>query len=397
MLLPHQRRPQWIAGVLLAWTAVGLFFFTQDLLRNLMFGDPTPWWHLLVSWLIGTYLSAALTPVMLWLGRRFPLERKRWARRVALHLMFSMMLAITHLVVDSAIVHSLGLFPAVMKTYAATFIILMVFGFHGNVTGYWIVLGIQAAFRYYNQYQERRQTALRLELQASELQSRLVQAQLSALKGQLQPHFLFNTLNAIMVLVRQEKGRQAEEMLARLSDLLRSVLEDVEAQEVPLRRELESLQLYLSIEEVRFQDRLRVEISVDPEVLNAAVPHLGLQPIVENAVRHGIGNRSAAGLIEISAARIDQSLRIQVRDDGPGLPSETPERVAEARGIGLANTRERLRQLYGEAASLTLANDPRGGAVATLILPYRVETGKDVSEVMEIHDFAYADPHVDRR
>ena len=132
--------------------------------------------------------------------------------------------------------------------------------------------------------QERRRQALQLELQASELKSRLVQAQLSALKGQLQPHFLFNTLNAIMVLVRQEKGRQAEEMLARLSDLLRSVLEDVEAQEVPLRRELESLQLYLSIEEVRFQDRLRVEISAEPATLDAAVPHLGLQPTVENTL-----------------------------------------------------------------------------------------------------------------
>jgi len=159
MLLPHQRRPQWIAGVLLAWTAVGLFFFTQDLLRNLMFRDPTPWWHLLVSWLVGVYISAALTPVMLWLGRRFPLERKRWVRRVALHLWFSVALAIVHLVVDSAIVHRLGLFPAVMKSYSATFVILMVFGFHGNITGYWIVLGIQAAFGYYHQYHERRQTA----------------------------------------------------------------------------------------------------------------------------------------------------------------------------------------------------------------------------------------------
>lgn len=167
MLLPHQRRPQWIAGVLLAWTVAGLFFFTQDLLRNLMFRDPTPWWHLLVSWLTGVYISAALTPVMLWLGRRFPLERKRWVRRVALHFLFSVTLALVHLVVDSTLVHRMGLFPVIMKSYSATFVILMIFGFHGNITGYWIVLGIQAAFRYYNQYQERRQTALRLELQAS--------------------------------------------------------------------------------------------------------------------------------------------------------------------------------------------------------------------------------------
>jgi len=289
-----------------------------------------------------------------------------------------------HLILDSAILSRVGIFPAIMKgSFSATFAFLMLFGFHGNIVTYWTVLGIQAALRYYRQYQERRQHALQLELQASELQTRLVQAQLSALKGQLQPHFLFNTLNAIMVLVRQEKGRQAEEMLARLSDLLRSVLEDVEAQEVPLRRELESLQLYLSIEEVRFQDRLRVEISAEPATLDAAVPHLGLQPIVENAVRHGIGRRSVAGRIEISAARVNGALQIQVRDDGPGLP---PEGLDTARGIGLANTRARLQQLYGDAGRLTVENGAAGGAVATLTLPYRAEPGTALEEErMEVH------------
>jgi sensor histidine kinase YesM len=391
MALLDKRRLLEVAGVFLAWTAAGLFFFSQDLSRKLLFGDPTPWWHFLVSWISGVYISAAFTPVILWLGRRFPLGRQKWVRRVVLHLVLSVVFALVHILLDSTVVARLGLFPVAMKSQTAAFVILLVFGFHGNVTAYWILLGMQAAFRYYRQYQERKQTALRLELQASELQSRLVQAQLSALKGQLQPHFLFNTLNAIMVLVRQGKGRQAEEMLARLSDLLRSVLEEVEAQEVPLRRELESLQLYLAIEEVRFQDRLHVEISIEPEALDAAVPHLGLQPIVENAVRHGIGRRSAAGRIEISAARVEQSLRIQVRDDGPGLPPEGPAGITEARGIGLANTRERLRRLYGDAASLTLENDPRGGAVATLTLPYRVETVTGDSEVMEVHDLAHAD------
>src|SRR5262249_20097228 len=155
---------------------------------------------------------------------------------------------------------------------------------------------------------------------ASELQAQLMRAQLSALKMQLQPHFLFNTLNAIMVLVRQQKGRQAEETLARLSDLLRWVLDDVDTQEVPLRRELEYLQLYLAIEEVRFQDRLRVEIDADPLVLDAAVPHMGLQPIVENAVRHGIGRSLKAGRIHICASRVNGTLEVKVKDDGPGLP-----------------------------------------------------------------------------
>jgi LytS/YehU family sensor histidine kinase len=216
-----------------------------------------------------------------------------------------------------------------------------------------------------------------------------MRAQLSALKMQLQPHFLFNTLNAIMVLVRQQKGRQAEETLARLSDLLRCVLEDVEAQEVPLRRELEYLQLYLSIEQVRFQDRLRVEIAADPAVLEAAVPHMGLQPIVENAIRHGIGRSSAAGRIQISAERVDEKLVVKIQDDGPGLPLEG---ASQGRGIGLSNTRARLHQLYGDAAQLIVENGATGGAVATMVLPFRLAPGVTETEVMEVHTF----DHVDR-
>ena len=365
MATAYRRGLQRFAGYLLAWTVFGLFYFTQDLTRKLISRDPTPWWNFLTGWLVGVFLCAVFTPLILWLGRRFPFERRNWPRRVAIHLMFSVVFSIVHLTLDSAILLRLGVFPAAMRTFSAALVILFILGFHGNIVSYWLVLGAQAAFRYYHQYQERRRQALQLELQASELKSQLVQAQLSALKSQLQPHFLFNTLNAIMVLVRQGKGPQAEEMLARLSDLLRGVLEDVEAQEVPLRRELESLQLYLSIEEVRFQDRLRVEISAEPATLDAAVPHLGLQPIVENAIRHGIGRRSAAGRLQISAAQVNGHLEIQVRDDGPGLPPG-----GESPGIGLMNTRARLRQLYGDAAKLTLENGAQGGAVATLILPY---------------------------
>lgn len=386
-LLDRQRLIR-VGGFFLAWTVVGVFFFTQDLTRRVIIPDPNPWWHALVAWLIGVYISAALTPAILWLGRRFPLERRLWLRRTSLHLALSVVYSLVHLSIQSAILPRLGIAPTVMKDFVSTFVILMILGFHGSIVTYWIILGFQAAFGYYRQYHERRRQALQLELQASELKSQLVQSQLSALKGQLQPHFLFNTLNAIMVLVRQEKGRQAEEMLSRLSDLLRSVLEDVEAQEVPLRRELESLQLYLSIEEVRFQDRLRVEISTEPATLDAAVPHLSLQPIVENAVRHGIGRRSVAGRIEISAAQVNGGLQIQVRDDGPGLP---PGGVDATRGIGLANTRARLQQLYGDAAQLTVENGVNSGAVATLVLPYRVEPGTATTEVMEVHALDHAD------
>jgi len=370
------------------WTVLVLCFFSQSLTQKLHFHDPTPWWHSLESWLIGVWISALLTPGVLWLGQRFPLERGKWLQAIPLHLLFSLTFAVVHLLIDSFVHARLGILPFILgTTFKAVFSTLVVIGFHGNVLAYWMILGIQSAIRYYRRYQEREREALRLELHTSELQSQLMQARLSTLKMQLQPHFLFNTLNAIMVLVRQQKGRQAEEMLARLSDLLRCVLEDVEAQEVPLRRELEYLQLYLSIEQVRFQDRLRVEISADPAILDAAVPQMGLQPIVENAVRHGIGKSSAAGKIQITAARVNGMLELKVEDDGPGLP---PDGLTTSRGIGLANTRLRLQQLYGEAARLALENGEHGGAAVTMLIPYHVASAMSESEMMEIHALDHA-------
>ncbi len=248
-----------------------------------------------------------------------------------MHFLFSIAFAFLDLAVATAVTAPLGVVPVLPKSFVAAYVMLLILDFHGGVIMYWTVLCLQHAIQYYNRYREREKQALRLEVRAAELQGQLVPAQLSALKSQLHPHFLFNTLNAIMVLVRQQRGAQAEEMLGRLSDLLRCVLENVEVQEVPLRRELEYLDLYLAIEQVRFQDRLRIEIETGPGTLDAAVPHMVLQPIVENAIRHGIGRSSAAGKIRISAARTGATLEISVQDDGPGLK---PSRSGQ--GIGLA-------------------------------------------------------------
>jgi signal transduction histidine kinase len=360
-----------------AWTLFGLFNFSRELTRRLYWHEPTHWQETLAGWMVGVYITAALTPVVLWLGRRWPIERQSWHTRVPLHLAFSIVFSAVELALETVAFLQLGLLESVMKhSFLTGFSVLVVAGFHENLITYWGVLGIQSGFRYYRGFQER-------ELHASELKAQLVRAQLNALKMQLQPHFLFNTLNAIMVLVRGQRGRQAEEMLARLSDLLRCVLEDVEAQEVPLRRELEYLQLYLSIEEVRFQDRLRVEISADPSVLDAAVPHMGLQPIVENAIRHGIGRSSTAGRIQISASRVNESLKVKIQDDGPGFSAGSPP----SRGIGLANTRERLYQLYGDMGQLVIENGDPGGAVVTILLPYHLAPGMAETEVMEVHAF----------
>jgi two-component system, LytTR family, sensor kinase len=372
----------------LVWTVFGLFFFTQAVAQKFVSHEPTPWWHYLLSWMVGVNLWAVLTPALLWLGRRFPFDRRNWLRRTALHLVFSIGISLAQLACEAAILYRLGVFPSFMTGFVATFVFLLIIAFHQGIVTYFTVLGIQYGFRYYRQYQEREQQALRLELHTSELETQLVNAQLSALKMQLQPHFLFNTLNAIMVLVRQQKGRQAEEMLAHLSDLLRCVLEDVEAQEVSLRRELEYLQLYLSIEQVRFPDRLRTEITADPAILDAAVPQMGLQPIVENAIRHGIGKSSSAGKIQISAARVNDMLEIRVQDDGPGFPNgDSPQ----GRGIGLANTRTRLHQLYGDGAKLTGENSERGGAIVTMLLPYHLAPESSGREVVEVHALHNAD------
>ena len=371
-----------LTWIFLAWIGVGLFLFSQDMARKLVSGEPTPWWHYLTSWMVGISLWTLLTPPILWLGRRFAIERKYWLRRILLHLALSVLVALTQLSLESMILWRLGMFPTLMTGFAPTFFFLALIGFHQGILTYFTILGIQAGFRYYNGYRERQQQALRLELHASELETQLARARLNALKMQLQPHFLFNTLNAIMVLVRQQKGRQAEEMLARLGDLLRCVLEDVEAQEVSLRRELEYLRLYLSIEQVRFADRLRVEIAADPAVLCAAVPQLGLQPIVENAIRHGLAKHEAAGLIEIRAARVEGRLELTVSDDGPGFRADP---AAEPAGIGLANTRARLRQLYGHDAALTIRNRERAGAVVTISLPFRALESPAELEVVEIH------------
>jgi two-component system, LytTR family, sensor kinase len=185
---------------------------------------------------------------------------------------------------------------------------------------------------------------------------------------QLHPHFLFNTLHSISALVHKDP-EAADRMIARLGDFLRLTLENSGAQEVSLQKELEFLKCYLEIERVRFRDRLTTRLDIDPQSLDTPVPNLILQPIVENALRHGVAPRSSPGRIEISAKRDNGSLRIQVRDNGPGLPAISATNGRFREGLGLANTRARLAQLYGGSHRLELANAPEGGLVVTLEIP----------------------------
>ena len=368
VLSPKARERIRLIGLLwLAWTAAGLFYIAQDSVPRVYRGEFVPWKYVFVGWMAGMYVCAALTPAVLWLGNRWPLERR--VAYVAQHFFFSLVFSVLSTSIETPILMLLGVFPAATQpsTVAAGLRIMLSFGLQGGVVRYWAVIALQAVYRSQRNAAVREREAFELKVETSELARQLSTAQLSALKMQLQPHFLFNTLGAIVVLIQQGRTSEAQEMIARLGDLLRLSLDDVDAQEVPLWRELEFLRLYLSIEEVRFTDRLRVKVAADPDLSDALVPHMVLQPVVENAVRHGLGQSEEAVTIDVSATRRNGSLALVVSDDGPGLQPPRPDQP----GIGLVNTRRRLDRLYDKGASLVAENVSPHGARVTIILPLR--------------------------
>ena len=361
-----RQRLRLIAGVWLGWTIAGLVYIIQDTVPRLYRGGAVPWKYVFVGWMTGMYVCAALTPALLWLGNRWPIERR--VTNVAWHLCFSVVFSILASALEVPFLLLLGVFPAPPPppSLVVGVKIMLSYGLQGGIIRYWAVIALHAVYRSQKNAKAREREAFELKVQASELAQQLATAQLSSLKMQLQPHFLFNTLGAIMVLIQQHKTAQAEGMVEKLADLLRLTLDDVEAQEVPLWRELEFLRLYLSIEQARFEDRLRVRIA--PTALSEVlVPHMVLQPIVENAVRHGLGQSEEVVTIEVVAASSNGSLNLIVSDDGPGLLSPRPGRS----GIGLTNTRNRLARLYGDNAHLVIEQAAGRGVRVTITLPIR--------------------------
>src|SRR4051812_23222332 len=306
------------------------------------------------------YAWALFIPLLQWLARRYPLERMRWVRGAAIQLGGGVAIMFLHTGVELGMQKLLPQWPFTMGSPfprdAEEFI---VGSLSGSVGTYAILLcGVYVA-AYYARYRER-------ELAASQLQGQLAHAQLQALRMQLNPHFLFNALNSISMLVRGGRNGEAVRMLAGLGDLLRGVLEEERPNEVPLRDELDFLSRYLAIEQIR-ADRLQVRMDVAPELMDARVPNLILQPLVENAIRHGISRSSAAGLVEIGARRENGSLLLSVRDDGPGVAAEPAGRT----GVGLANVRARLARMYGQEQGLEMEPAEGGGTRVTLRLPHR--------------------------
>ncbi len=358
--LPH------FALIFAAWLVPALLSAFDSYMQSRLSNERAEWrWVLFngIDWL----LYAVLTPAVFRISRRFPLQRETLARRIALHIACALGMCVAWA--------TLGQFLRLAIFYPAPGIMTRRFwrGLEGWIfttlpfgTGvYFALVGIEHALAYLAQARER-------ETQAVRLSAQLAEARLGALRMQLNPHFLFNSLNAITVLVRDQNTAAASRMLELLSDVLRRVLRAEGSHETRLATELEFLERYLAIEQVRFSDRLRPRFEVEAAVRRAAVPQFILQPLVENALRHGIASRADAGLLEVKARRDGDTLVLTVRDDGPGLG---PAGLA-ASGVGLANTRARLAALYGDRASLEIANAAAGGALVTIRLPYH-EAGDD--------------------
>ncbi|HME08775.1 MAG TPA: histidine kinase [Bryobacteraceae bacterium] len=308
------------------------------------------WQTALTVHLLRFGLWACAAPVVLRLAERFPFGRKQVIRTSLIHLAWSAVLSLAHTVVFLPLLWMLGRHPegaslAVDNTLRGVFI-------------YSILLLVAHAVGYYQRYRHEELRAARLEVQ-------LAQAQLMALKMQLNPHFLFNTLNAVSSLVLED-GLAAKRMLARLGDFLRYTLHASSAQKVPLQTELDGLDAYLQIEKCRFEERLSVKFDVDPETLDAQVPNLLLQPIVENAIRHGVDSTLSGIGIEIKTNVRSDALLIQVRDNGPGMAY--PE--VETKGVGLRNTRARLENLYPGQHNFQIATHPGGGVLVEIQIPF---------------------------
>ena len=347
--------------ILWAWTIVALLFATQQILVEKVQGAHVNWvvegTLVLADW----YIWAACTPLVIVLAKRFPLMGPNFALHIGIHSITSLTMA----PLTSAIEYfmSLGILrflfhitgPDVLHFVSSFGVGVLFMSFTGMLT-YWLVVGLYQAVHFY-------QVALERQTMAAQLETQLSHAELQNLKSQLHPHFLFNSLHAIGVLM-QEDVDAASHLLVSLGDLLRMALEQRE-NEITLRSELEFVGKYLEIEQTRFHDRLKVHMDVPHDLLDVYVPSLALQPLVENAIKHGISVDSAAGRLEIAAKLQDGRVRLCVRDDGPG-PAPRPRF-----GVGLSNVQSRLKQLYGNASSLELTGGDGRGCEAIITIPLR--------------------------
>ncbi len=360
--LNSQKRLQfWLANIAF-WVFIAIMFTAQTAFSAISRGDQINWSNVL-SWSVLRWLLwAAVTPLVFFLARRFPINRNKLAVGIGIQCGLGILVSVLHMLLEAVTVFAI--WRLVGETVAPTARIrsLIAYSFHVNLIVYGAILGVAAAFNYYRKFKDREVAAARLETQLST-------ARLQALKGQLQPHFLFNTHHAIIGLILKHENETAMEMLTRLSDLLRLTLESKDALTTSLQREMETLNLYLAIQKLRFKDRLRVNLDIDPQSLDAEVPNMILQPLVENAILHGIGPDSSAGLLAITSKTTNGFVALTIRDDGPGLAVSPDGDLRQ--GIGLTNTRERLHAMYGSAFKFEVTNAKGRGVQVQVEFPYQ--------------------------
>jgi two-component system, LytTR family, sensor kinase len=354
-----QRVLLWIAIYVAVWTVLAVLDSVGTYVAQLRFDKPISWALAFRRQFEEVYTSAVLVAGILWLCGRIRFEPGRLRRWLLIHIPASFVFSIVFLMIISWWwTGEISVQTGKVLTFSYLFHMLAISYGLANVFKYWAVVLIHLGWQFYRRYRER-------ERQAAALATELVQARLQALRMQINPHFLFNTLNMISSLIH-ENPDAADRMVVRLSELLRHTFERGDTQEVPLREEIKFLQGYLEIQQMRFGNRLTVDIRVEPDAQDVMVPFLLLQPLVENAIRHGIEPREEPGRIEIAAHRDGDRLELRVKDNGDGLPAE---QLRE--GVGLANTRSRLMHLYDEEASFDLVNAPGGGLEVRVRLPAR--------------------------
>jgi two-component system LytT family sensor kinase len=344
-----------VATALGFFSAFAVFYFIST------FTDQKAAFGLLLALNLGYWYSwACLTPGILWLTRRFPFDRSAWKVAIPIHIAGVVIAMSLHVAMTVALrVATYWVFGETLDTWLHEAQEMFILNFDWEMMTYWTIVGVGTALRYLHEARAK-------ELNAAQLETRLVEARLHTLQRQMQPHFLFNTLNTISALMHRDV-EAADAMIARLSDLLRMSLQRVGVQEVPLKEELDFLSKYLEIEQTRFRDRLTVVFDVEAETLHALVPNLLLQPLVENAIKHGIGPRPTPGQIAVRARINGAMLELDVQDNGVGLSAA---RLTDFnRGVGLSNTRSRLDHLYGSLHRFEFRQPAEGGLLVCIAIP----------------------------
>lgn len=350
--------------ILAAWTLITVIFAGQNYVFAVARGRQDSFAHELLTASSEWYVWAALTPFVLFLSRRFRITSRNWITRIPLHLIFSLVLSLLQLVIQVRL--NFWLNPGYSMGFAKVLFFFATYKFHFNLLTYWVIVLLHHGLYYYEQ-------ARKQELEGARMEAELANAQLQALNMQLHPHFLFNTLHAISTLIPDEPGT-AQEMVLKLSDLLRATLSKMDQHEVSLKQELELLECYLAIELTRFGDRLSIIREIDPAAAQYTVPTLIFQPLVENAIRHGIAKHRQQDQITVSALTENGQLALEVQNRTGKMGDDWP-----ARGIGLSNTVARLEQLYGNDHTFTMRTTEAGVSVKITIPINHAQAGETES------------------